>query len=74
MLERAKTICDSVELNIEQSSADMLHIEQDQGLMIDILHEQDSFLSALKLLSRPKGAGNPLVLDTLADNLKRVDV
>lgn len=52
----------------------MLHIEQDQGLMIDILHEQDSFLSALKLLSRPRGAGNSIILDTLADNLRRVDV
>jgi hypothetical protein len=64
-----------VELNTERSTADMIHIESDQALMIDVLHEQDSLLTALRLLARPKSAQiNNMALDTVAENLKRADV
>ena len=43
-------------------------------MMIDTLHEQDSLLTALRLLARPKQHITSVVLDSVAENLKRVDV
>ena len=43
-------------------------------MMIDTLHEQDSLLTAMRLLARPKQMITSVILDSVAENLKRVDV